>query len=128
ALRTIAGSGLWPTVDASGSYTRSKGSKNIIPGGASGTFSGLGREQDLWQAGFDASWEIDVFGGIRRGVEAANADLAAAIADRNNVLVSLLGEVARNYVELRGFQRQVAIAQQNVTAQMESLDLTRAKF
>src|SRR5439155_16206211 len=107
-------------VDASGSYTRSKGSKNIIPGGTSGTFSGLGREQDLWQAGFDASWEVDVFGGIRRGVEAANADLAAAIADRNNVLVSLLGEVGLNYVQLRGFQRQVAIAQQNVTAQMES--------
>jgi outer membrane protein, multidrug efflux system len=129
ANRRIAGSGYWPTIDASGSYTRSKGSKNVFaPGSASGTGIGLGRETDLWQAGFDASWELDVFGGIRRGVQAADANLQATIADRNNVLVSLLGEVGRNYVELRGFQRQIAIAQENVTSQSESLELTRAKF
>ena len=129
ALRRIAGSGYYPSVDASGSYTRSKGSKNVVaPGVASGTGIGLGREQDLWQAGFDASWEVDVFGGIRRGVEAAEADLQAAVADRDNVVVSLLGEVGRNYVELRGFQRQITIAQENVTSQSESLELTRAKF
>jgi NodT family efflux transporter outer membrane factor (OMF) lipoprotein len=131
ALRRIAGSNYYPTVDASGQYTRSKGSKNLGSRGVSvgpGGAATLGQETDLWQAGFDASWEIDVFGGIRRGVEAAEADLAATIADRNNVIVSLLGEVGRNYMELRGFQRRIAIARENVTSQSESLDLTRAKF
>jgi outer membrane protein TolC len=76
---------------------------------------------DFYQAGFDASWEIDVFGGTRREVEAANADIAAAVEDQRDVLVTLLGDVARSYVELRGFQRQVAIAQENLRAQRETL-------
>jgi NodT family efflux transporter outer membrane factor (OMF) lipoprotein len=132
ALRGVAAAAWWPTVDGSGSYTRSKGSKTVNRGGISvgpgGTVSGAGAETDFWQAGFDASWEIDVFGGIRRSVEAATADVEATIADRNDVLLTLLGDVARNYMELRGAQREVAIAQENVVAQRQTLELTRAKL
>jgi outer membrane protein, multidrug efflux system len=132
AQRGVVSAGYWPQVDSSANYTRSRNSKNLSPGGVAvgpGGQTGFGgTEQDLWQAGFDAAWEVDVFGGIRRSVEAADAEIAAAIADRNNVLVSLLGETARNYVELRGFQRQVSIAQANAKAQEETLSLTQAKF
>lgn len=83
---------------------------------------------DLYQAGFDASWEIDVFGGVRRSIEAANADYEAAIEDRRDVFISLLAEVARNYIELRGFQREIQIAQENLHAQQQSLGLTEDRF
>jgi hypothetical protein len=59
-------------------------------------------EYSVYQAGFDASWEIDLFGGKRRALEAATADWQGAIEARNDAMVSLLAEVARNYVELRG--------------------------
>jgi NodT family efflux transporter outer membrane factor (OMF) lipoprotein len=123
AARGIISADYWPDIDATGSYSRSRASKTI---GNFGQFAA--GEQDLWQAGFDAAWEIDVFGRVRRGVQAADADIQAAVADRNDVLLSLLGEVARNYVELRGFQRQVAIAENNVKSQQETLELTRVRL
>ncbi|MEA2707486.1 MAG: hypothetical protein QOF78_87 [Phycisphaerales bacterium] len=122
AARGIVTADYWPDVDAAGSYSRSRTSKNT-------TFGSFGpRETDLWQAGFDAAWEVDVFGGVRRSVQAATADIQAAVADRNDVLLSLLGEVARNYVELRGFQRQIAIAEFNVKSQQDTLELTRVRL
>jgi multidrug efflux system outer membrane protein len=123
AARGIVTADYWPDVDVAGRYSRSRPSKTI---GNLGSFA-VG-EQDLWQAGFDAAWEIDVFGRVRRGVQAADADISAAIADRNDVLLTLLGEVARNYVELRGFQRQVSIAQNNSKSQQETLELTRVRL
>ena len=123
ALRGVVSSQYYPDVDAGGSYRRSRNSKSVEMGG-----DFLPTEQDFWTAGFDAIWELDVFGGTRRGVEAADADIAAAIADRNDVLLSLLAEVARNYVELRAAQRQAAIAHENVEAQRQTLELTRARL
>jgi NodT family efflux transporter outer membrane factor (OMF) lipoprotein len=145
AQRGVVSADYYPTLDASAGYSRSKSSRNAFPGGVAGAGAGgaggagtggtsggssvaLGSERDLWQAGFDAAWEVDVFGGVRRSVEAADADIQASIADLQNVLVSLLGEVARNYVELRGFQRQIAIAEDNAKAQEQTLSLTQAKF
>jgi len=87
-----------------------------------------GASTDLYQVGFDSTWEIDVFGGQRRAVEAAIDDIQAAREDHRDVLVSLLAEVARNYVELRGLQKQQAIAQENLNAQQQTLDLTKSKF
>ncbi|HZD40807.1 MAG TPA: efflux transporter outer membrane subunit, partial [Terriglobales bacterium] len=75
-----------------------------------------------------ASWEIDVFGGVRRSVEAAEANIGVAVEDRNATLVTLLGEVARNYIELRGFQHRLDVARANLKAQQETLDLTRVRF
>ncbi len=83
---------------------------------------------NLYQVGFDAAWELDIFGGVRRSVEAAGADLDASIEDRRNVLVTLLAEVARDYVTLRGTQRQIAIARENLESQRQTLGLTIDRF
>lgn len=98
-------------------------------GDASAARSGAGyfsRDLNLFQAGFDASWELDVFGGIRRSVEAAEADTAAAEEASRAVLVTVFSEVARNYVELRGYQRRLAIARENIAAQEATVELTRS--
>jgi multidrug efflux system outer membrane protein len=81
-----------------------------------------------YQAGFDAGWEIDIFGGVRRGIEAADADLQAAVETHRDVLVTLTAEVARNYIDLRAFQQRIAIARQNLKAQEHSAELTRQRF
>ena len=124
AARGVVSADWWPDVVGGAGYSRSKGSENL---GTSG-LPGAGEEMDLWDARFDALWELDVFGRTRRGVEAADADIAASIADRNDVLLTLLAEVARNYVELRGFQRQIDIASENMRSQQGTLELTQAKF
>src|SRR4051794_40085542 len=131
ALRTIAGAAQWPTLDATGSYSRNRRSENISgfaggsgPTGSTGGFSFGDRDENFYQAGFDASWELDIFGGVRRSVEAASADIAASEENHRDVLVTLLSEVARNYVELRGLQRQRQVAQANLQTQRETLELS----
>jgi len=122
ALRRIAASDLWPQVEATGSYAREHASKNGVSAGAAGkTFN-------LFQGGFDANWEVDVFGGIRRAVEAADANVQAAEDDRNAVLVTLMGELGAEYVTYRSLQQRIALAKQNVAAQQGTLDLTRRLF
>lgn len=91
-----------------------------IPGG------GIG-QVDLFQVGFDASWELDLFGGHKRRVEAARARLAASIESRRGVRVSLAAEVARNYIVLRGYQQRLAIARKALQAQKAMLELIRDK-
>ena len=83
---------------------------------------------DLYAAGFDASWEIDVFGGIRRNIESADAVLAAAVEDYRSVLVSLLAEVAATYIDIRSLQSQIEATQRNIKLQKETLVLTQVKF
>ena len=128
ALYRIASSQLWPTVDAGGSYARQNQSKNQPVLGSLPMPPGIPYENNVYQAGFDASWEIDVFGGNRRAVEAGKAEVAAAEFGRRNVLVTLLGEVARNYVELRGCQRRLEIANNNLKTQEDALALTKDRF
>jgi len=128
AFYRIASSQLWPTVDAGGSYARENQSKNQPILGSLPMPSGIPYENNVYQAGFDASWEIDVFGGNRRAVEAGKAEVAAAEFGRRNVLVTLLGEVARNYVELRGCQRRLEIATNNLKTQQEALALAENRF
>ena len=83
---------------------------------------------NLYQAGFDAGWEIDVFGGTRRAIEAAHYTLDAQVDARRNATITLLSEVARNYIILRGLQQELAIVRDNVASQNDFLDLTKAKF
>lgn len=118
ARRGLAQAGLFPGVDATGSYAKRRSSEN----------AGSGEESELYQAGFDAGWELDVFGGLRRGVEAAQADLEASREDLQDVLVSLLAEVALNYLDVRTFQARLDVAGANIRAQEESYDLTRSRF
>ena len=132
ALRDATAADAWPRLDTTGSYARSRSSENAFS--SSGTSADGGSRsfgdgsRDLFRAGFDASWEIDVFGGVRRRVEAADANVAASVEERRNALVILLGDVARNYIELRGFQRRLAVARSNLQAQQETLDLTKVRF
>ncbi len=138
AARGVTAADGWPLIDISGSYVRSRRSESVIsvPSGGSGgggegstgSFFGFSGEQEFFQTSFDASWELDVFGRVRWSVEAAEADIAAAEENRRDVFVTLLAEVARNYVELRGFQYRLVIAQENIAAQQESVEITQARF
>ncbi len=81
-----------------------------------------------WQAGFDATWELDIFGGIRRNIEASTADLQATVENRRGVLITVMAEVALNYLNLRGFQREIAIAEENLHAQEQSAEVTQRRY
>jgi NodT family efflux transporter outer membrane factor (OMF) lipoprotein len=117
ARRGIAKADLFPTLDVSGSATWTESSNDTGTNRTSET-------RDLYTAGFDAGWEIDIFGGVRRSVEAAEADIGASQEDLRDVLVSLLAEVALNYIDLRTFQSRLAIAEVNLEAQNETYQLT----
>lgn len=91
------------------------------------TASTPSRRADLFQAGFDARWELDVFGGTQREMEAARASREAAEEDLRAVRVSLAAEVARNYFTLREAQASLDIAARNAALQRDSLDLVRAR-
>jgi NodT family efflux transporter outer membrane factor (OMF) lipoprotein len=127
ASRAVTASGLWPTLDVSGSYSRNRSSENALMFPSQGG-SGLKLDRNLYDAAIDASWEIDVFGGVRRGVEAADATIEASQYSRRDVLVTLLGDVAKNYIDLRGFQRRLAVARANLKAQQDTSELTRIRF
>jgi NodT family efflux transporter outer membrane factor (OMF) lipoprotein len=132
ALRASTAAGEWPTVDVSGSYSRNRSSANAVgarfQGAVTAPGSGAQLEQNLFRTGFDASWEIDIFGGIRRSVEAADATVDAFVEDRRNTLVTLLGDLARNYIDVRGFQQRILVARANLKAQQDTVDLTRVRF
>jgi len=133
--------GLWPTLDASGSYSRSKASENAfaaVPtgsasgaGGGSGSSSGSSfarKATSLWQGGFDATWELDIFGGQQRQIESAYATLQSQVEARRSALVTLLSEVAQNYILLRGYQYQLSIVDKNIAAQNDTLQVQRQKL
>jgi NodT family efflux transporter outer membrane factor (OMF) lipoprotein len=130
ALRAVTAADAWPRLDTTGSYARSRSSENAFSSNAGGDSSSFGANgaRDLFRAGFDSSWEVDVFGGVRRSIEAADANVAASIEERRNALVTLLGDVAKNYIDFRGFQRRLAVARSNLQAQQETLDLTKVRF
>ncbi len=83
---------------------------------------------DDWQIGFQASWELDVWGRFRRAIESADAALLASVATYDDVLVSLVAQVAANYLQLRILQERLAVAQANVVIQARSYDIANAKF
>jgi multidrug efflux system outer membrane protein len=118
ALRGINKANLFPTVNAGGSITEHRLSEN----------SNTGERGSLYAAGFDAGWELDIFGGVRRSVEAAQANLEATQENLNNVLVSLLAEVALNYVEVRTFQARLAVTEANIKTLQESYELNQSRY
>ena len=110
----FAGAQMFPSLTASASGSRSKGSKE----------TGSGNTRTFYSVGFDASWELDVFGGIRRGIEAAQADLESAEAGFYATQVSLAAEVALNYVTARSYMERLDIARKNLASQSETHQLT----
>lgn len=134
AQYSITSSRLWPTIDASSSYMRiGRSHKQLLPAAMQPQLAAMGVpalpfENDVYLAGFDSAWELDVFGGTRRAMEAGRAETEAADLGRGNVLITLLGEVARNYIETRGLQTRLAIAERNIKAEEEALNLTKDRF
>ena len=125
AARNIALAGFGPSVNAGGSFQRSQsplGSFGSSTGGNDGVTS------SQFQAGFDAAWELDIFGGVRRSVEAADADLLATVEESRGIFVTLAAEVAVNTIDLRAFQQRTLIARQNLRAQRHNAELTRKRF
>ncbi len=119
----IASSELLPTLDTNASYAREALSGN-------GKFAALGAPttpQNFWQVGFDAGWEIDLWGRARRAREGAVASLEATFYDREAARVALSAEVARTYLQLRGIQSQLDIAQQNLNIADRSLKLAESR-
>lgn len=127
--RVVAIAAGLPLIDAHGFANRRQNNFTGQTGGSViGTTGGFGLSSqhiDIFQLGFDVSWELDLFGGIRRSVEAADAEIEVEVENTRDVLVTLLGEVALNYLELRLAQRQLAITQENLAAQRDTLELSR---
>jgi outer membrane protein, multidrug efflux system len=126
ALRGITRSALFPQVNGGADYRRARESENGL--GRQLSASGQSLENDLFQLGPDMTWEIDVFGGTRRAVEASQADLEATIEQSRDILVTVLAEVGVSYLDLRGAQRQLTVARENLRAQEQTLALTRDRF
>ncbi len=123
AIRRLTGFDQFPTVTLAASYTHQLDSQEQLPG-----VDRHDREFDAAQAGFDGLWELDLFGRVRRNVEAARADVGAAAATLQDARVSVIAEVARDYFILRGLQDQLALTQRNADNQFSSLKLTRTRL
>jgi len=123
ALYSLERYDILPTVTAAGGYSRQMESNTLFPGATRDQ-----RTFGFWSAGFDATWELDVFGRIRRSNEAAFAEVGASEASRRDVLVTLLSEVARNYFEYLGSRYQLEVARRNAKVQDESLTFVTTRF
>ena len=123
ARRAVAIGELFPQEQAlSGGYTRDQRSANAA-------LSAIGtRTFNTWRAGFDTVWELDLWGKFRRAIEAADSDLLAAVAGYDDVLVSLIAEVAATYVRIRVLDERLAVARDNVRVQHDGLDIARVRF
>ncbi len=151
AQRSIASADQFPTMNGNTSYTREKASNRGVFGalgggttssngagqgtaanGAGGSFGAGGINTpsgippfDLFQYGFDASWEVDLWGRVRRSIESANSNVIASAESRRDALVSVLAEVARDYIQLRGTQRTIEITQNNLNTAQQALKLAQ---
>lgn len=122
ALRRDSGFDFLPNITADGSYTRSKVTPLERPDLAADAL-----KFDLYDAGFDANWELDIFGNTR-AYQARNAELAGAFASLGDAFVTLTSEVARNYLELRGLQNRYDVAKRNADNQRSTLDVTQVRL
>lgn len=121
ARRGIAAGDFWPSLDASAGGNRTTSESRV-----SDPDVGLsGGTDEIYSAGLDAGWELDLFGGKRRAFEAASAQLGASEADLRDVLVTLLGDVALSYVDVRTAQSRLTFAEKNLEAQRGVLDITQ---
>ncbi len=136
AERDQAAAGLWPSLSANAGFTRQRLSLNTpngaifgiapeIPGLPSGVFA---NPYNQYQLGLSASWELDLFGRVRRSVEAARAQMQASIEDAHDVVLSLASDVAAAYIDLRGAQLQKSILEQSLATQRDVLAITRQRW
>ena len=123
AARTLSMFDLAPTVTANGSALRTRQSMAQVPGLASPL-----PQRDLYDVGFDAAWELDLFGRVRHSVGAQDALATSAEHSLEDVQVSLSAEVGRTYFELRGAQQQLAVALRNADVQRKTVALTESRL
>jgi len=127
AVRASAGAVLLPSGDLMASANRQGNQLGFPSGGPSNLSSLVKQPFNIFKSGFDASWELDLFGGHRRDVEATEADLEAASLSRADVLVSVLAEVARTYLDIRQYQAQLLNAQATLDADNKTVEITRQR-
>ena len=140
----------FPSLNGSAAYTRTqlsskefeRGLSDAVSSGGLGNLLGNGNTNalraeagsikipalDEWQDGIDASWELDLWGRVRRSVESAHASLQASEEDRRSVLITQFSEVARDYMMLRGLQAQLAILHDDLRVAQQAVTLTRQRF
>jgi multidrug efflux system outer membrane protein len=123
AARRLAGFDQFPTATFSGSYTKDLDSAQQLPG-----IDRHDREFDAADAGFIGLWELDLFGRVRRNVEAARADVGEAVATLQDARVGVIAELARNYFILRGLQDQLQLTKRNADSEFNTLKLTRVRL
>jgi multidrug efflux system outer membrane protein len=123
ALRGEARLDLAPAVTAEAGHSESRASER-----QAAPVAAAGRAQSYYDVGFDAFWELDFFGRVRRGLEAHSAKLQSAEAAVYATQVSITAEVARNYFELRGAQQRLEVARRNAGNQRETLNITDARL
>lgn len=127
-VQTIA-AGL-PTLSAGASLNRRRNALSFSQSASGFGTGGFGIGQqiiNIFQMGFDAQWEIDLFGGVRRALEAAEANIEVQEENRRDIQVSLLAEVARNYIDVRNAQQLIEVTRSNASSQQETLELVRAR-
>jgi len=116
--RGITKADKYPSVDATGSIGRS------FREDMTGDFTGT----DSFRLGLDASWELDIFGGVKRSLEVSDAELQATQESYRNVLVSLLAETATNYIQMRSYQSRLSVAEANLRSQEETFNITQWRY
>ena len=122
ALRRQAGSLVFPTIDGSLSHSRQGTS-----GTTSDTFS-AGSRRTLYNAGIETTWELDIFGGLRRQTSASDARLESAIANKDTVLLGIVTEVGRTYFDVLGLQKRIEIVEKNIALQATTFRLIEDLF
>lgn len=127
ATATGANAALLPAVDATASAEADRQSLRS-PIGAASRKLGFARNYELYQAGAQASWEIDLFGGLSRRQQAARADLGAAQADAAGVRLSVIAETVDAYLQMRGLQARLAVAEQQLALRRQLSGLVRHRF
>ena len=120
AVLGMQDSGLYPSVDGNGATIWGKESESLNPLATS--------TRTKYAISADASWEIDLFGRIRRSIEAATADYQASWEEHNEVLITIRAEIASNYLSMRSLQAQLKTARKNILSQQEMLDLTQIRY
>jgi len=138
AIEMSASAGLYPQVNVKPAYSRIEISKNTLaglglatgslsPAAAPQTFATPGKGFDLWNAMADLRWELDLWGRIRRGMEAASAEVEAVEQDARAVALSLVGDVGDAYFRVRELDEQISIAERNLRVRQESFDIIKAR-
>ncbi|MFO1153561.1 MAG: efflux transporter outer membrane subunit [Rhodospirillales bacterium] len=123
-------SGLFPTVDHSTAYERGRGSQTLTSvggGGTTGLSSASLSGDDRFTSQFAAGWEIDLFGKVQRGIEAASAGVDAAAEAAAGVRLSLAAEVGRAYVDVRSLQQRIDVTHRQIASQQETVEIGRAR-